>query len=116
MPCCTYLNYSDDCTKPTSDDELNAILAEVRHATGEDWRVSETIWMKHRWFRKPLEMKSYELYSHVCQGEFQVVNFYRPDLEDEWCPSINITNSAGYVVAYLYGVLAGSQCWKDSIE
>ncbi len=108
MPCCTYLN-TDDYTKPTSDDELNSMLREVRNATGEDWRVGETTWIKCRWFRKPVEMKTYELYSHVSGPEYQVVNFYRPDLEDKWLPSINHSNTVGYVVAYLYGVLAGVQ-------
>lgn len=106
MPCCTYLS-DDQHTSPTTDTELNELLAEVREATGEDWRIAERFVEQRRWFRKPLTVKLYTLYAHTSSIEFQCINFYRPDREDDWLPSIQIMNDAGYVAAYLYGILAG---------
>lgn len=105
MPCCTYLS-GDEYTKPTSDSELNDLLRCVREATGDDWRIGEQEFVVRRWFRRQKVVKQYTLYNHVASVEFQIVNFYRPDREDN---SINMINDAGFVAAYLYGVLAGVQ-------
>lgn len=109
MPCVTYLSDSEHTT-PTSDQEINAILAEVRQATGDDWRVAETTLTTHRLFRSPKHCKLYVLYSHVQGPEYQVVNFYRPERGEY---SINFANDAAHVAAYLYGVLAGIQAAKQ---
>lgn len=102
MPCCTYLS-EGECCKPTSDDELNSLLSEVRAVTGEDWRIRESLYPSHRWFRRSTVIKRYTLFHGIGCTEFQIINFYRPDLKD-W--SINTNNEAGYVAAYLYGVLS----------
>ena len=111
MPCCTYLN-GDEGLAPTSDKEINALLADVRAATGEDWRVREYRYEHRRWFRKPRIVCDYELYHCVHGPEYQIINFYRPDRTDD--SSLNFYNDAGYVVAYLYGVLAGVQQSKTT--
>lgn len=108
MPCCTYLS-NDEFRQPTSDAEINSLLTNVRGVTGEDWRIQETIHEDRRWFRSPLLIKRYELFVHVHGPEFQSINFYRPDRADSYLPSINLSNSAEHVAAYLYGVLAGVQ-------
>lgn len=102
MCCCTYLTDSQ-YTKPTSDSELNTLLSDVRKATGHDWRIEEIEVEVRRWFRRPRTIKLYALYSHTVVTEFQIINFYRPD-RGEW--SMNFANEAGYVAAYLYGMLA----------
>jgi hypothetical protein len=114
MPCCTYLS-DNEYTQPTSDVELNSLLSEVCERTGDDWRICETIFEVRRWFRTAKVLKRYELFSHVSGPEFQCVNFYRPDREDDYLPSINLRNDAGYVAAYLYGVLAGVQLAKTEV-
>ncbi len=111
MPCCTYLN-DGEYTKPTGDVELNRLLAEVRDKTGEDWRIAETNWVNRRWFHRTTTMQTYELYCHVSGPEFQIINFYRPDHGD-W--SINHSNQAAHVAAFLYGVLAGIQAARKWI-
>lgn len=104
MPICTYLDQYD-CTEETSDDELNSLLADVREATGDDWRIRESEYEVHRWFRRPLIKRRYTLYRQTVGSEFQIMNFYRPDLVQ--LQSINTVNGAEHVAAYLYGVLAG---------
>ncbi len=82
MACCVWLG-SDQCLRPTSDAELNALLAEVRDVTGDDWRIREMTREVRRWFRKPRVARQYELTHHVHSGvEFQCINFYRPDRGD----------------------------------
>lgn len=105
MPCCTYLS-DNEYTQPTSDVELNDLLAEVRQATGDDWRICEIVRERRRWLRAPLVTKEYELFHHVVGPEFQEVNFYRPERLEN---CFNFVNSAGHVAAYLYGVLAGAR-------
>lgn len=107
MACCTYL-LDHDYTKPTSDGELNDLLAEVRKVTGEDWRIREFVSERRRWFRRPVIAKAYELLVGIHSGEFQIVNFYRPEADRLAYGSMNFINDAGYVAAYLYGVLAGA--------
>ena len=104
MPCCTYLG-EQEFTWPTSDAELNSLLADIRERTGDDWRIAERIETVGV-FRKQ-RFKRYTLYNHVGGPEFQIINFYRPDRADEPLSSINHYNDAGYVAAYLYGLLAG---------
>lgn len=111
MCCCTYLSETD-FTMPTSDSNLNSLLAEVRAATGDDWRIGEWQYTVRRlfslWF--PKFVMQYELYHHVSGPEFQIINFYRPDRGD-W--SINHVNDASHISAYLYGVLAGVQTKQE---
>lgn len=111
MCICTYLS-EGEFTKPTSDKELNALLAEVRQAThgSEDWRIEERTYEVSRWFRRPTTIKLYVLYHMVNHIEFQIINFYRPDLGEN---SINIMNTAGHVAAYLYGILAAVNQRKE---
>lgn len=114
MTCSTYLGENDHLT-PTSDDELNQLLAEVRSKTGRDWRLNEHITERRRWCRKPIEIKRYTLYLHIAGPEFQIMNFYRPNNSDQWCSSINTTNSAGFVAAYFYGIL-GAAPEEDAVK
>jgi hypothetical protein len=102
MPCFTYLS-GDEWTKPTTDKELNEVLAEARLVTGLDWRIWEDVRTYKRWFRKPITKKYYELVLGVGNGEFQLINFHNPDSGT----SINMRATAGPVCAYLYGVLSG---------
>lgn len=112
MACCVWIG-SDQCLIPTSDSELNKLLADVRAATGDDWRIREMTWTVRRWFRKPRVVRQYELLHHVHSGvEFQVINFYRPDREGGG--SINIINDASHVAAYLYGILAVARDTADN--
>lgn len=115
MPCCTYLS-NDECRQPTSDVELNSLHTEVCVSTGEDWRIREATYEIRRWFRAPLSVRRYELFHHVHGCEFQSINFYRPDRADDYLPSINLTNSAEHVAAYLYGVLAGVQSARNLVS
>lgn len=103
MPICTYLDERQH-TAPTTDSELNNLLADVRTATGRDWRVGERIIERRRWFRKPLVAKRYTIYLNTNGPEFQIVNLYRPDLDEL---SFGIVNEASHVAAYFYGLLAG---------
>ncbi len=107
MPICTYLEENQHRSL-TNDSELNRLLIDVRIATGRDWRLRETITLRRRWFRKPVEVRRYTLYLHTTGAEFQIMNFYRPENGSEWLPSINTMNDAGYIAAYFYGLLAGT--------
>ena len=101
MPICTYLD-RDDHLGPTSDSEINTLVADVRKMTGEDWRVHEiTFWTGIR------EHKRYAIYHETKAPEYQMVNLYRPDRPE--FDSVNTINEASHVAAYLYGVLAGMQ-------
>ena len=92
MPMCTYLG-DDQHTAPTSDQELNTLLAEVRSATGEDWRIGEHESLRLVPFRGTRVKRTYTLYAHVSGGEFQVLNLRG--------------NTVGHVEAFLFGILAG---------
>jgi len=93
---CTYLS-DTDYTQPTTDKEINTLLAEVRKQTKCDWRVGEEIY-KCWWYTS----KRYTLYNHTRGVEFQIVNFYRP----ESTGSIHTNVDAGYIAAYFYGLLS----------
>jgi len=101
MPAYTYLG-QEEHTTPTKNTTLNGLLAEVRQATGEDWRIAERVFLHRRLLRKPREITLYELFVGTTASEFQAINFYR---EHDW--SINLVNSAELVAAYLHGLLAG---------
>lgn len=92
MPMCTYLGETQH-TRPTADAELNSLLAEVRAATGDDWRIGEHESLRLVPFRGTRVKRTYTLYAHVSGGEFQVLNLRG--------------NTVGTVEAFLYGVLAG---------
>jgi len=102
MCICTYLTPADRYTQPTSDKELNTLLAEVRAITGEDWRIEERIVFSRRLFRSAVAHKLYSLYNHLHSCEFQVINFYLPNSDF----SINTLVDASLIAAYLYGLLA----------
>jgi hypothetical protein len=106
MVCTTFL-HDGELNVPTSNKELNSILKEIRNKSGEDWQVVERVYnvRKHLWSMGT--RKTYELYKYVggC-GPWQQINFYR---EDE-ATSINLSNSATTVIAFLYGMLAGLHC------
>lgn len=108
MVMCTYLSEGQH-TKPTSDATINEVLAELRAASGEDWRVAEYVNEIPRLFRKPREYRWFELLKCVDRPphkvEFQIINFYRP----ESGTSINGLVTAALVVAYMYGLLGGLQ-------
>jgi len=108
MACCTYLD-GDAYTAPTSDAELNSLLAAVRAATGRDWRIRELIIYRRRLFRRPIGVKVFELLIGTNGPEFQMINFYRPDIASGPYSSISVLNEARYVAAYLYDVLAGAR-------
>ena len=99
MPMCTYLNDTDH-TEPTSDQEINTLLKEVRQLTCNDWRVAEEItrgWFNHVY-------KAYTLYNHVQGPEFQIVNFYEPNSSKD--NSIHTAVGAECIAAYFYGLLS----------
>lgn len=112
MPLCTWIS-DDSYTQPTTDGELNRLLAEVRNKTGDDWRISERIREEKRWFRRPRTVKHYCLFGPLGGIDFQVINFYRPDLVVEWKAS---ASDAGYVAAFLYGLLEGLEPRGSQME
>lgn len=100
MPMCTYLGEGQH-TEPTTDDELNELLSDVREATGKDWRIGEQIMREARLLREPIYIKRYTLYNHVGSGEFQL---------------LNIPQGRDHVACYLYGVLGGISDAKKRLE
>lgn len=107
MTCTTFL-HDGELNVPTSNNELNSILKEIRQKSGEDWQIIERSVEIHEpfWkFWKPVKWrKSYELYKFVGGiGPWQQINFYRDNTD--W--SINLSNPAELVMAFLYGMLAG---------
>ena len=108
MVCTTFL-HSGELDRPTSNKTINTVLAEVREVTGQNWQVIERFadysppWWK--FWETPLKLPVYELYVYVGGvGPWQQINFYR---DHSW--SINLSNSAEHVIAYLFGILAGTQ-------
>jgi hypothetical protein len=93
---------------PTSNSTLNEVLAQVREADpSANWQVIERVTEKRYWSGLWFEVeqrRSYELYLYVGGiGPWQQINFYRENSSS----SINTSNSADLVVAFLLGILAG---------
>lgn len=93
---------------PTSNPDLNDVLAKVRKADpSANWQVIERVTKKKCWGGLWMEIKqfrSYELYLYVGGvGPWQQINFYRENSDS----SINVSNSADLVVAFLLGILTG---------
>lgn len=103
MCICCYLG-DTEYTDPTSNEVINELLQEVRQATGDDWRIQESV-VKTRpgWLRSERTVSVYTIYNHIHCTEFQVMNFYCSEDKDS---SIHISCSADVMAAYLYGILA----------
>lgn len=112
--CCTTFLHAGELNIPTSNKDLNTVLADVRIATKEDWQVVEVKFKTpKRLFRKQTEYSCYELYKYVggC-GPWQIINFYR----DNSSSSINFTTSAELVMAFLFGILSGVNTAERNIQ
>jgi hypothetical protein len=114
MVCTTFLSDSE-LNVPTSNDDLNELLKEVRKVSGEDWQITERMtelpvpaWKF--WAAREF-VKTYELFVYVggC-GPWQQINFYR-DGSDY---TINIRNRCELVMAYLYGIVAGVHSQRNA--
>ena len=107
MTCTTFL-HDGELNQLTSNKVVNETLQEARKVTGEDWQIIERkytirppIW---KFWKKKKTGLMYELYVFVGGfGPWQQINFYRNASD---C-SINLTNDADLVVAYLYGIITG---------
>lgn len=94
MPICVF------DTRPQerlNDTELDALIFKV----GDEWTVREHRFTQGR-FRKKVVFH-YSLLKALGGRESQLINFYIPGSEN----SINTAVPAGYIVAYLYGIIAG---------
>lgn len=104
--CCTTFLHEGQLNTPTHNEDLNQILHDVRVETGEDWQVVEyRIFYKRRWYTLKRSVRyEYELYKYVGGvGPWQLINFYKDDAES----SMNFTNKAELVIAFLLGILSG---------
>ncbi len=107
MGCFTYLS-DNEYLEPTSNEEINDVLKEVREKTGDDWRIRESSFTKGIWWWKK-EYKQYSVFlgipgrdTNKCI-EFQYFNFYF-DPNDRY----NYVN-ATVVTTLFYGILTGMQ-------
>lgn len=112
MPVTTFLS-ANELNIPTTDKELNDVLAEVRLATGQDWQVTEIEYFTSpKWWmfwQKPKPFSRFSVYVYVGGvGPWQQINFYRSPSSSTFNPS----SSATTTVNYLYGILAGVHAEK----
>jgi len=104
MPAYIYLGDSEGRT-PTSNPEIDTLIAKLRERTQDDWRVLERTCRGPRtgfWRRRTTVMR-YELMRGTGDKEFQMVNFWAPRGS-----SMNFFVSAEVLVAYLDGLLSYS--------
>jgi len=92
MPVVTYLT-ENECTKSTSDEELNNLLSEIREKTKKDWRINERVFTTYFFFKKSKVEKFFTLYNNTFSCEFQIINLGHHGLDT--------------VKAYLLGYLGG---------
>lgn len=84
MAVCTYLR-GDEYLTPTSNNDLNKLLAELRQKTGRDWRLRERINETGAlWWKR--ERKLYCLFLFVGGNpffgdEYQIINLGHNDAE-----------------------------------
>lgn len=64
MVCTTYLHQSKQ-NKPTSDNDLNELLEEIRLETNENWQAVERTRFVPRFLRKPKVTTELNLYVEV---------------------------------------------------
>lgn len=103
MPMCTYYGPTE-AMRPTGDNDLDALLVEVRNATGKDWRIDWRDSIVRKALRRPKTTRVYSLIVATIAPEFQVINFYRDG--QGWTINSDVTKELIY--AYLYGVLGGA--------
>jgi hypothetical protein len=113
MSATTYL-FNDEYTEPTSDKDINTWLERVCRASGQDWRVQESIYQRTRkfpWIRAQPDLKLYSLYIGTEGRRFTVVHFWQ--IAGCTC-SKSVT--AETLLNTLMGILLGVDVTQDKIQ
>ena len=117
MPACTWLQ-QHELNKPTSNEEINSLLEEVRAVTGEEYQIIEYVrtkkglfghdssWGGRKWYE-------YGLFYPTIPPEYQCINFYHEHIDGF---EIRVGESADVIAANLYGILNGVRHAKESAE
>lgn len=119
MVATTYLK-SAECTAPTCDGDVDRALEDVRRLTGEDWRV-ELYEFEVGFFLWRSTRRIFTLYARILDGspashgygEFQIINF-APSEPGGY--SINHEVSRTALIAYLHGVIAGTDATRRQAQ
>lgn len=79
MPITTFLNEAEKLAfNATSDDEINELFKELK-TINKNYYIQEIIWVKKRFFRKPVVDKTYTLYYDYApesHWDIQIINFF----------------------------------------
>lgn len=107
MPVTTYLRQSGisrEYPYHLKDIELADLLQELRQTTNDDWVILEESFGEKRWFKKIVKRK-YRLLKDLGGGEYQEIQFYRPD--EDFLKTIGVGVHPSIVAAYMTGLLSG---------